>query len=132
MTHTHYFMRSATVSVLGILFAVVFFSVGIQTAEAAPIKILNNSNHAYGTIGNTVNLLLGTPYTSSQFTIDFTTAASWSCSTSPIILVDTILALPLGLIHIPSHTATRPVLRQLPRSHTKYSPPPIQETQATQ
>lgn len=65
---------------LGILLFYVFFYVGIHEVEAAPIKILNNSNHAYSTIGNTINQLLGRPYTSSEFIIDYTTSASYSCA----------------------------------------------------
>ncbi|MHB8661047.1 MAG: hypothetical protein ACYC75_03935, partial [Minisyncoccota bacterium] len=69
---------------VGILLFIIFFNLGASSAAATPIKILNNSNHAYGSIGNAIGQLLGTPYTypSSDFTIDFTTSPSYSCSGS--------------------------------------------------
>jgi hypothetical protein len=76
--HKYSFVRiNLSTFILGV---VLLFNIGINDAAAAPIKILNNSNHSYGTIGNTINQLLGRPYTSSEFIIDYTTSASYSCS----------------------------------------------------
>lgn len=44
---------------LGILFFSIIFCAGVRGAEAAPIKILSNSRHAYGTIISTIDQLLG-------------------------------------------------------------------------
>ena len=57
---------------LGILFFSAFFSFGVNEAEAAPIKILSNSRHAYSTIISTINQLFGRSYTSSEFVIHST------------------------------------------------------------
>ncbi len=55
-----------------LFFFVAFFCFGVTAANAAPIRILSNSIHAENTIGATIDQLLGTPYTSSQFVIDYT------------------------------------------------------------
>ncbi|MBI5400732.1 MAG: right-handed parallel beta-helix repeat-containing protein [Candidatus Yonathbacteria bacterium] len=48
--------------ILGILFFSIFFYVGVNEAQAAPIKILSNSRHAYDSIRYSINDLLGRPH----------------------------------------------------------------------
>ena len=66
--------------VIIVLVLVSFFYIGIRGAWAAPIGILSNSSHYYSEIGTAIDKLLGSPYTSSQFTIDYTTASTDPCS----------------------------------------------------
>ena len=71
-----------------VLVLISFFYIGIRGAWAAPIGILSNSNHYYSEIGTAIDKLLGSSYTSSQFTIDYTDytiASTDTCSSSNTI-----------------------------------------------
>lgn len=75
------YRKGKTRIISGILFFSIFFSIGVMRVEAAPIKILNNSSHACGTISNVLTILLGRSYTSSEFIVHCT---SWDSTFASI------------------------------------------------
>lgn len=70
------YKNRVTKTVAGFLLLGVFFSFGANEAEAAPIKILSNTRHAYGTIISTIDQLLGRAHTSAEFVIHSTSLGS--------------------------------------------------------
>ena len=65
-----------------VVFLAVILLWGVSATEvsAAPVMVLNNSGHAYDTIGSTINALLGRSYTASEFVIHHTAYATGSCA----------------------------------------------------
>lgn len=60
----------------GILFLSIFLGFGVNGAEAAPIKILSNSRHAFADITSTINLLLGTGHVGTDIIVHSTSMNS--------------------------------------------------------
>lgn len=64
--------KCARTIVSGILFLGAFFCIGAESAEAAPVKILSDSRHAYNTIISTINQLMGTGHIGTDFIVHST------------------------------------------------------------